>query len=229
MDSNLLARIHSISVMLFLLTYVIKTVLLFTSKTRLEKYAGVTKVPEMIVSALFLLTGIWLFIILDGIKTMHIIKLIFVVVSIPLAVVGFKKHKRGLALFALILIVGAYGIAEMSKSKPFIPKKVELASGGDLSIANGAVVYHSNCVFCHGDDGKKMYRNAPDLTLSKLNEDAIIQMIREGGNVRGRMPSYNIIMSDENMRSVAKYVMNFHPLQADTVMPADTLHNTFAQ
>jgi mono/diheme cytochrome c family protein len=221
MDSNLLARIHSISVMLFLLTYVIKTILLFSSRTRLEKYSAMTKIPEMVVSLLFFVTGIWLFIILDGIKTFQIVKLIFVFASIPLAVIGFKKYKKGLALISLFLIIGAYGLAEMSKNKPFIPKKVELASGGDLSIANGAVIYQSNCVFCHGNDGKKMYRNAPDLTQSKLNEDAIIQMIREGGNVRGKMPSYNIIMSDENMRAVAKYVMNFHPL--DTNVSNDTI------
>ncbi|MBL0033244.1 MAG: hypothetical protein IPP27_14125 [Bacteroidetes bacterium] len=39
MDSNLLARIHGISVMLFLLTYVIKTILLFTSKDMLANYS----------------------------------------------------------------------------------------------------------------------------------------------------------------------------------------------
>ena len=85
MDSNLLARIHGISVMLFLLTYVIKTILLFTSKGMLEKYSKVTKVPEMIISTLFLVTGIWLFVILGGIKTMQIIKLVLVFLSIPLA------------------------------------------------------------------------------------------------------------------------------------------------
>jgi cytochrome c553 len=217
MDSNLLARIHAVSVMLFLLTYVIKTILLFTSTTRLEKYSAATKVPEMIISALFFITGIWLFIILGGIKTMHIIKLIFVFASIPLAVIGFRKYKRGLALISLVLIVGAYGIAEMSKSKPFIPKHVELSNGSTLPEAQGAIVYHSNCVFCHGDDGKKMYRNAPDLTQSRMNEDGIMQMIREGGNVRGKMPSYNIIMSDENIKAVADYVMNLHSVKYDTL------------
>ena len=124
MDSTLLVRIHVISVVMFLLTYLIKTVLLFTSKSTLEKYSAATKVSEMIISALFLITGLWLFVIIGGIKTMHVIKLILVFISIPLAVIGFKKHKRGLALISLILIVGAYGLAEMSKSKPFIPKKV---------------------------------------------------------------------------------------------------------
>jgi cytochrome c553 len=204
MDSNLLARIHSISVMLFLLTYVIKTILLFTNKQALQKYSHVTKIPEMIISVLFLVTGIWLLVILDGIKTFHIIKIIFVFLSIPLAIIGFKKHKYGLALIAMVLIVGAYGLAEMSKNKPFMPNKVELNTTTNSPLAQGALVYHQNCVFCHGTDGKKMYRDAPDLTLSRISEDAIIQSVREGS--KGKMPAYNLVITDENMAALAKYV-----------------------
>lgn len=142
---------------------------------------------------------------------MQIIKLILVFASIPLAVIGFKNHNKGLALFALILIIGAYGLAEMSKNKIFIPKKVELATPNNSLFAKGALVYHQNCVFCHGTDGKKMYRNAPDLTLSGNNEDAITQSVREGS--KGKMPSYNIILSDENIAAVARYVNSLHPVQ----------------
>jgi cytochrome c553 len=218
MDSATILRIHTISVMLFLLTYVIKTTLLFTSKSMLEKYSRITKVPEMIISTLFLVSGVWLFVIIGGIKTIQIVKLIFVFVSIPLAVVGFKKHKKGLALIAMILIIGAYGLAEMSKNKPFIPSKAEIVSGSDSPYAQGALIFYQNCAFCHGHDGKKMYRNAPDLTLSKLNEDGITQMVREGS--RNKMPAYNIIMSDENIAAVAKYVNSLHPLQKDTLLNA---------
>ena len=204
MDSNLLARIHIISVMLFLLTYVVKTILLFTSKSMLTKYSQITKVPEMIISVTFLLTGIWLFVILDGIKTFHIIKLIFVIVSIPLAIIGFKKNKYGLALIALVLIIGAYGLAEMSKNKPFIPKTVKLETGTNSLLSEGGIVYYQNCIFCHGIDGKKMYRNAPDLTKSLMNEDAMIQSVREGS--KGKMPAYLLTISDQNIAAVVTYV-----------------------
>lgn len=204
MDSNILARIHLISVMLFLLTYVVKTVLLFTSKSMLNKYSHVTKIPEMIISVTFLITGIWLFVLLDGIKTFHIIKLIFVFVSIPLAIIGFKKNKYGLALIAMVLIIGAYGLAEMSKNKPFIPKTVKLETENNSLLAEGAIVYYQNCVFCHGTDGKKIYRNAPDLTHSLMNEDAMIQSVREGS--KGKMPAYLLTISDQNIAAVVKYV-----------------------
>ena len=176
----------------------------------LETYTHRTKIPEMIVSFIFLVTGVWLFIIIGGIKYMQIIKLIFVFASIPLAVIAFKKYNKGLALLSLILITGAYGLAEMSKNKIFIPKKVELATKEHSVFAEGALVYHQNCAFCHGTDGKKMYRNAADLTLSKLNEDAISQNVREG--IKGKMPSYNIILSDSNIAAVAKYVNSLHPV-----------------
>lgn len=204
MDSNLLAKIHSVSVMLFVLTYVIKTILLFSSKAKLASYTKATKVPEMIISTLFLVTGIWLFILLGGIKMFQIIKLIFVFASIPMAVVAFKKQKPALALISLLLIVGAYGLAEMSKNKPFLPAKVELAAGTDPTQVAGQKVYMENCTFCHGTDGKKQYRNAPDLTHSAMAGSSIEQMVREGS--RGKMPSYNLVISDENIAAVAAYV-----------------------
>ncbi len=208
MDSNLLARIHGISVMLFLLTYVIKTVLLFTNKRMLERYAKMTKVPEMIISFLFLVTGIWLFLILGGIKVLQIIKLIFVFAAIPIAVVGFKKMKKGLALLSLILIVGAYGMSEASKNKPFIPAKVQMAGNADAASMNGAKLFMQNCAFCHGNDGKKHYRNAPDLSTSVMVEKDVEQMIREGS--KGKMPSYTVVINDIDITAIAGYVQHLH-------------------
>jgi mono/diheme cytochrome c family protein len=204
MDSNLLVSIHKISVMLFLVTYAIKTILLFSNRSSLEKYTRITKVPEMIISFAFLVTGIWLFVIIGGIKVLQIVKLVLVVLSIPIAVIGFKKQRKGMALFSLLLIIGAYGLAEAAKSKPFIPKNDSVSGNANPLYADGATVYFRNCTFCHGSDGKKMYRNAPDLTQIKIGEDDIQKMIREGSP--GKMPSYNIIVSDENIAAVAKYV-----------------------
>ena len=175
----------------------------------LRKYSASTKVLEMIISFVFLATGVWLFVIIGGIKSMQIIKLVLVLLAIPLAVIGFKKEKKGLALLSLLLIIGAYGISEMSRSKPFMPLKAFAANGNNSPFSAGAVIYQSNCAFCHGADGKKAYRNAPDLTLSGLNEDAIKQMLREG---KGRMPSYTLVLSEEEINSVAVFVKGLQPL-----------------
>ena len=209
MDSNLLVHIHTVSVVLFLFTYLIKTILIFTSKTMLRKYSAATKVLEMIISFVFLVTGVWLLILVGGIKTMQIIKLVLVFLAIPLAVIGFKKEKNGLALLSLLLIIGAYGVSEMSRSKPYIPRKAVAANGNNSTFSAGAVLYQSNCAFCHGSDVKKQFRSAPDLTMSILNEDAIKQMIYDG---KGRMPTYIALLNKEEVTAVAVFVKGLQPL-----------------
>jgi mono/diheme cytochrome c family protein len=166
------------------------------------------KVPEMIISFTFLVTGVWLFVIIGGIKTMHIIKLILVFASIPIAIIAFKRLNKGLALLSFLMIVGAYGISEMSRNKMFIPDRVESDIVNDTPFSAGANIYHEHCVFCHGTDGKKMYRLAPDLTKTVFNEDAIMQIVREGS--KGKMPAYSITISDENIAAVARYVRSLH-------------------
>ncbi|HNS11482.1 MAG TPA: SirB2 family protein [Bacteroidia bacterium] len=204
MDSELLAKIHMVSVLLFLINYLIKIVLLFTSQASLEKYSKIVKIPDMIISVLFLGSGIWLFFMIGGIKMFHIIKLAFIFLSIPLAVVGFKKQKKGIALLSFVLIVGAYGMAEMSKNKPFIPAKVIVSGDTTSEFAQGAILYQSNCAFCHGQDGSKMYRGAIDLRLSSLDETMIAMIVREGS--KGKMPAYNKTLSDAEIAQISAYV-----------------------
>ncbi|MBP9069466.1 MAG: SirB2 family protein, partial [Bacteroidia bacterium] len=52
---------HILVVTLFLLLYVIKTILLLSNRTDLlQKFSKMFKIPEMIISTLFLITGIYL-------------------------------------------------------------------------------------------------------------------------------------------------------------------------
>ena len=80
---------HLISVILFLLIYLIKTSLLLANKEEgLTKFTKSIKVPEMIVSTLFLLTGIYMLTQIPIINTLLIVKICIVFISIPVAVVG---------------------------------------------------------------------------------------------------------------------------------------------
>lgn len=217
MSSTLLAKIHYISALLFLILYVVKLILLFTNKKALQSMTSVTKVPEMIISTLFLVSGVWLLVILGGIKLFHIIKLVFVFLAIPLGVIGFKKQRHFAAILSVLFIVLAYGLAEMSKNKPFMPAKVVMTNDDGSLLAQGAKVYQANCAFCHGADGKKMYRDAPDLSLSGLDALSMQGMITDGR--KGKMPAYGKVLSPEEITNVALYVQSLKSGSAVQVNP----------
>src|SRR5688500_15497418 len=97
MDYKILLETHRVVVLLFLLHYVLKLVLLLTNRSeQLDRYSKAMRIPEMVLSILFLVTGGWMMIAGDAISTLQIIKLVCVFASIPLAVIGFKKRNKAL-------------------------------------------------------------------------------------------------------------------------------------
>ncbi len=204
MSSTLLVSIHLVSVQLFLLLYIIKTILLFSNKGMLTKFTGATKWLEMIVSTLFLITGIWLLFILGAIKMLLIVKFVLVFISIPVSVIAFKRHNKLLAVLSLLLIVGAYGLSEAAKNKPFMPTKVEVNGNADEVAKTGIKTYIANCAMCHGKDGMKMYRDAKDLSISGLDQAKIEMMVREGS--KGKMPAFEGTLSEVEIIAVSAYL-----------------------
>jgi mono/diheme cytochrome c family protein len=213
MDSNLLASIHIWSVMLFVVIYLVKTVLLFANQSLLDRFTRITKVPEMIVSTVFLISGIWLFVMVGGVKNLQIIKLVMVFAAIPLAVMGFKRKKKSVALLSFLLIIAAYGLAEMAKKKPYIERSVVITMDDGSDLTHGKRIYFANCVFCHGENGDKMYRGANNLKDCQLSTDMIGQLVREGVKARMPMPSY-AHLSDKDVAAVALYVANLKNVSA---------------
>jgi cytochrome c553 len=191
-----LPLIHRIVVSLFLLLYLIKTLLLVINKhEQLKSFTKLVKIPEMIISALFLITGIWLS-ALVGVNTMMVIKIIFVLASIPIAVIGFKKGNKVLALTSLLLIILSYGLGEMAKKKRM--KTVVVSTSTDTKQ-----LFEQACSSCHGSDGKLMMGGASDLSVSKLSRDSIIAVITNG---RNNMMPYKASYSPEQISELATYV-----------------------
>jgi uncharacterized membrane protein SirB2/cytochrome c5 len=189
---------HLFSVNLFLLIYLIKTILLVANKEEsLTKFTKMVKVPEMIVSTLFLISGIYMLTQIPEIKPLLIIKIIVVFASIPVAVIGFKKRNKVLAVLSLLMIVGAYGMAEMSKKQ-----KITSSKTNDMLIINGIEIYKANCTTCHGEDGKLALMGAKDLLISTLDMDAKIEIIKNG---KGAMTPFASQLSDEQIKAVAEY------------------------
>lgn len=190
---------HKIVVTLFLLLYFIKTILLFANKKeQLAKVSKTFRIPEMIVSFLFLGTGVYMLTQLPEINNLMIIKLIAVFASIPVAIIGFKRSNKALASLSLVLILAAYGIAEVSRKQMTQGENPSVAASND-----GKVLYTNYCVKCHGEDGKLGKSDAIDLSLSQLDDAAIIEIITNGKNL---MQPFSSQLNPEQIAAVSGYV-----------------------
>lgn len=192
---------HILVVTLFLLLYVIKTILLLSNRNDLlQKFSKMFRIPEMIISFLFLITGVYLAMQLPfGSKYDYLfwIKIVMVLSSIPLAVIGFKKSNKILAALSLLLITGSYGLAEVyGKKKGIIASDVVAPTGGD-----GLAYYQANCKLCHGDDGKAMLAGAKDLSKTVMDINAIKEIILKGKSTMPPAP-----VNEEQAQMIAEYV-----------------------
>lgn len=69
---------------------------------------------------------------------------------------------------------------------------------------NGEKVYQYYCTSCHGPKGDRGAGQAPDLTQSKIGDDAIRQMILYGSD-KG-MAAYQSLISEEELPALVEYV-----------------------
>lgn len=210
---------HTTVVLLFVVLYLIKTILLFVNTAKLDAFAKKTRVAEMIISTLFLLSGLYLALNTPSINagSWFWVKLIAVFASIPLAVIGFKRKRKPLALLSLALLFYAYGISEtksprMQKADYFAAlagENQQSTEGFDrLSdtydpIAHGAALYANNCVVCHGADGALGKAGAKNLQGSMLDKNEMAALILKGKN---GMPGFKNVINQDELDAVVAYV-----------------------
>lgn len=194
---------HKLFVLLFLVHYVVKLLLLQLGKSeQLAKYTKATKVPEMVISFGFLATGIGMLVLHAQLTTLMIVKILCVLAAIPLAVIGFKKGNKALATLSVVLIIAAYGLAEVNRSKK-TGEKVDTTTATS-SLEAGKLVYQSSCAACHGSDGKQGANGAKDLSASTLTADEQKTLIRNGKN---SMPAYSTEqLSEADLNAVVEYI-----------------------
>ena len=151
---------HYLFVVLFTLIYLVKTILLLSDKNDLlEKFKKKTKVVEMIVSFGFLATGVFLLTQVPVVTMLMIVKIVLVLLSIPLAVIGYKKKNKVLATLSFFLIVVSFGLAHKAKD----------AKAGENTVAlSGKEIFDEKCSLCHGADGKLALSGAKDLSVTQL-------------------------------------------------------------
>ncbi len=192
-------HLHLTVVIVFLLFMIFKTVLLLANKLDLlDRIRSKTKVADMILGLLIVVTGIYMMTLKSGIESYLWIKLILVILAIPLGIVGLKRHKKLLALLSVLIIVYIYGIAE-TQSYKFKRDPIEISNSGDV----GKQVYTKLCVDCHGEDGKKGLYKAPDLTTSTLSDEEKILRIQQG---KGLMKGYESELDQQQIEALMEYL-----------------------
>lgn len=204
MDYHLIVVAHRVFVTAFLLHYVWKTFLLVSNKKDiLAAYTAKTRIAEMVVSLCFLLTGFYLIYAGPALSTTMWIKIAMVFASIPIAIIGFKRGIKPMAIVAVLLIVGAYGLAEMNKAKYKKEDKAPVdttAVAGD-PVAVGKEVYTAKCVACHGDAGDAQLGGAKNLKITTLTDDQQKDIILHG---KGGMSAFPL--PDDQLNGVIAYL-----------------------
>jgi mono/diheme cytochrome c family protein len=185
---------------------VVKLLLLQLGKTeQLAKYTKATKVAEMIISFGFLATGVGMMMKGALFGSLVVIKLICVFAAIPLAVIGFKKSNKVLATLSIVLIIAAYGLAEMNRGKK-TGSRID-TSKATSSLEAGKMVYENSCISCHGSDGKTGNSGAKELGASQLTAEQQKSLIRNGKNA---MPAYTEDkLSAKDLDAVVEYIATF--------------------
>jgi len=200
---------HKLVVVLFILIYLLKAILLLMgNKDTLLRYNKIIKIPEMVVSALLFITGIVMLNQIADFNLLFTVKLTLVIGAIPVAIIAFKKYNKVLAVLAVIMLISAYGLAEMFKAqfgkRHDVMEVVTEVDSDEYNITvHGAALYTAQCLVCHGADGKASYSGAKDLTLSTLSADGIIETIKTGKNA---MPKMADIYSEQELKALANYV-----------------------
>ena len=207
MEYTKIVLIHRIVVSLFLLHYVVKGYFLISDKKdNLAGYTAKTKIAEMILSVLFLVSGIYLAIAGPALSILQYVKIAMVFASIPLAVIGFKKGNKMLAMLSIILLLGAYGLAEMNKAKN---RKARQAAVDTTSVvgdqaAVGKAIYAAQCTSCHGEGGDAMIAGAKNLKLTQLTDDQQKDIIKNGKPGTG-MTAFSAL-TDDQLNGLVAYI-----------------------
>lgn len=201
---------HKLVVTLFILIYLIKTILLLVgSSNGLAKFSKFIKIPEMVISVLFLVTGGLLVMDVANFGFLFVLKLVFVFASIPVAIIAFKKEKKPLAFISLLLLVGAYGLAEVHKAqfgkrKAFTEEVITNpdAKNYDLGL-HGKALYNAQCAVCHGVDGTAGHSGAKNLQKSQMSNKQILDIINNGKNT---MPKMEGKYNEQELKALIQYV-----------------------
>ena len=206
MDYHQIVLLHRILVSLFLLHYIVKGYLLLSDKKEsLAGYTAKTRIAEMVLSFGFLATGIYLVIAGPALSMLQYIKFGCVLAAIPLAIVGFKRGNRMLAMLSIALIIAAYGLSEVNKAQYKKQDKQAVDTSKETDpIAVGKDIYTAKCTACHGDHGDAGLGGAKNLQITQMTDEQQKDIIKNGKPGTGMSAFPNL--SDDQLSGLVAYI-----------------------
>ena len=203
-------HLHVTITAIFILLYLAKVYLLFTNKSEaLDKLRSKTKIADMVLGSLIIITGGYLTAIVPTIETYLIVKIILVILSIPIGIIAMKKANKPLAAIALLIYFYVFAVAKqdsltLQKEKFVTPVAAAADSTAEVSsVEVGRMVYEVKCIVCHGPDGKLMLNGAKDLSVSKISSTEILEIVSKG---KGLMPAFSEELDEKQLKAVTIYV-----------------------
>ena len=226
---EIVAKLHCIIVTVFLFFFIFKTILLGIGKTDLlDSIRTKTKIVDIVLGVLILASGVYLMVKTGNHAMTLNVKVLMALIAIPLGIISMKKSNLVLAILAILLMLGAYGIGE---AKPWVDKsgpEIEVTSDSINSSQDSIIVdvedsvsqeileqnqvaistnagelYMKFCENCHGDNGMKGKFGAANLAFSTMGTQQKIDIITNG---KGVMAPYKDDLSKEEIEALAVYL-----------------------
>ncbi|MCO5276091.1 MAG: cytochrome c [Flavobacteriales bacterium] len=104
---------------------------------------------------------------------------------------------KSAALVGLALLAGLMACSASGGAKP----------DQDGRARDGEEIFKTECVMCHGQDGKLGMAGARDLTISKLSKEEMIAVVMNG---KGAMIGFKGRLSAAQIDQVVDHVRTLH-------------------
>lgn len=115
--------------------------------------------------------------------------------------------------FSISFLVSLTIFFSCSQEKKPIAEKVAtidtLAKTEIKIVSAGEKIFHDDCVTCHGFDGKKKHSGAKDLSISVLNIDEIVKIIKSAQVIGNKLhsPRFPEVLRDDQIKEVGEYII----------------------
>lgn len=151
-----LKHAHLLIISLFLINFLVKTIMLLSNHPKFTEFRNKTKLVEIILGTLVLVSGITLLVYTEGYKLMWLnVKMLLVFAAIPLGIVGMKKSNKALALLSLSIFLYVFALAwtksfTLSAVEETSSVQEQIVENGSLRTDGLVLVQVSECAQFHG-------------------------------------------------------------------------------